>query len=317
MCSRKSQVELSLAIIRRLTVARGELLLPYLFDALGLKRKIVKNLLKFGAVEVNGATLRQFDHLLAPGDEVKVNDLSTAVATVRLKSAKIRIVHEDDALIVLDKPSGLLTVATEREKTDTLYARLNDYLRGRGSARPSRALVVHRLDQGTSGLVLFAKSRQVQCLIEDAWQAVEKTYWVVVEGRPHADLGTITSYLTEGKSLKVFSSDHPTPGARLATTHYRLLQTRGDLSLLEVRLESGRKHQIRVHLAGLGCSVAGDPRYGAASDPCHRLALHAGRLALAHPLTGARLKFDSPLPLALSTLFAGSKGCLNPARGQE
>ncbi len=296
-----------MAIIRRLTVVRGELLLPYLFNALGLKRKAVKNLLKFGAVAVNGATIRQFDHLLAPGDEVTVNDLQTAVATARLKWARIRLVYEDDALIVLDKPSGLLTVATEREKTDTLYVRLNDYLRGRVLAGPPCALVVHRLDQGTSGLVLFARSKQVQHLLEDAWPAVEKIYWAVVEGRPNADLGTITSYLTESKSLKVFSSNHPTPGARLATTHYRLLKTRGDLSLMEVRLESGRKHQIRVHLAGLGCCVAGDQRYGSTSDPCHRLALHAGGLALLHPLTGARLNFDSPLPAALGKLFAGSK----------
>jgi 23S rRNA pseudouridine1911/1915/1917 synthase len=240
---------------------------------------------------------------------VTVNDLQTAVATSRLKSARIRLVYEDGALIVLDKPSGLLTAATEHEKTDTLYARLNDYLRGRDSAGPPRALVVHRLDQGTSGLVLFAMSQQVQHLLKDAWSAVEKTYWAVVEGRPNTDMGTITSYLTESKSLKVFSSNHPSPSARLATTHYRLLKTQGGLSLVEVRLESGRKHQIRVHLAGLGCCVAGDKRYGATSDPCHRLALHAGRLALLHPSTGARLKFDSPLPAVLSKLFAGSTEC--------
>ncbi len=288
---------------RQLMVARSELLLEYLLDALGLNRKHVKNLLKFGAVAVNGATVKQFDHRLSPGDEVLVSDAQTARAAGRLEYARIQLVYEDDALIVLDKPAGLLVVATDRDKTDTLYFRLNAYLRQRDPAQQERAWVVHRIDQETSGLVLFAKSEPVKCQLQAAWPAVEKIYWAVVEGRPSVDQGTITSYLTQSKSLKVFSSDHSTPGARLATTHYRLLQTRGDLSLVEVRLETGRKHQIRVHLAGLGCPVAGDRRYGATSDPCHRLGLHAGELGLVHPLTGERLSFSSPLPKALGKLF--------------
>ncbi len=264
-----------------------------------MKRKAVKDLLKFGAVAVNGVTIRQFDHPLHAGDVVTVGELRVAVAANRLEYAKIQIVHEDDALLVLDKPSGLLTVATEREKTDTLYVRLNDYLRGREGKRRERGLVVHRLDQETSGLVLFAKTDEIKILLQEAWPNVEKTYWAIVEGRPTQDQGEITSFLTEGKSLKVASNPRPSPDAQMATTRYRLLDTRGKLSLLEIGLETGRKHQIRVHLASLGCPVAGDERYGTTNNPCGRLALHAGLISLAHPVSGVPLNFESPLPKGL------------------
>lgn len=290
-----------------MTVTREEPLLAYLLAVLPFKRTAIKNLLKFGSVEVNGATIRQFDHPLAPGDVVTIGDLKTAAAASRLKAARIKLVYEDDALLVVDKPAGLLTVATENDKTDTLFFRLQEYLRYRDTNSAARPQVVHRLDEETSGLVLFARSVAMKNRLQENWPAVEKTYWAVVEGRPKPDQGTITSYLTESKSLQVHSHNHPTAGSRLATTHYRLLQTRDDLSLLEVRLETGRKHQIRVHLAGIGCPVVGDRRYGARSDLFKRMALHAGRLAFAHPETGERLSLESPLPGALGRFFPQGK----------
>jgi 23S rRNA pseudouridine1911/1915/1917 synthase len=153
--------------------------------------------------------------------------------------------------------------------------------------------------------VLLAKSAEMKQLLQAAWHEVEKTYLAIVIGRPELERGTITSYLIENANLQVFSQGHAAPGGRLATTHYQRLQSRGVFSLLEVRLETGRKHQIRVHLEGLGCPVAGDRRYGAKLDPCQRLALHASALTLAHPLTGERLQFRSPLPAALGKLFPG------------
>ena len=297
-----------MTILRRTTVPRNEPLLAYLIGSLGLKRRTSKNLLKFGAVAVNGTTIRRFDHPLAVGDEVLVSDAQTTAAASRLEHARIHVVYEDEALIAVEKPSGLLTVATSDDKTDTLFYRLNEYFRSVCPANWDRARVVHRLDRETSGIVLFAKSTQVQSLLQAAWPEVVKTYLAVVEGRPQRKRGTITSYLTETTALQVYSNDHQTVGSRLAITHYRLLQSRGDLSLLEVRLETGRKHQIRVHLAGLGCPVAGDRRYRAKSNPCERLALHANSLALAHPLAGKRLDFNSPLPSALHKLFPTWKG---------
>lgn len=289
---------------RRLKVLNAQPLLPYLLDVLGLKRGAVKNLLKFGAIHVNGAAVRQFDHLLSAGDEVTVLDLHAAAAVGRLEQARVRPVFEDDALIVVDKPAGLLTVATARERADTLQARLNEFLRGRNSPQPERAWVVHRLDRDTSGLVLFAKSESVKDQLQAAWPTVEKTYFAVVLGCPTPDQGTVKSYLIEdSKSLMVFVSDHPRPGARLAITHYRVLKTRGDLSQLEVRLETGRKHQIRVHLASLGCPLVGDRRYGHRSDASSRLALHAASLVFVHPATGERLALSSPLPAELRKLI--------------
>jgi 23S rRNA pseudouridine1911/1915/1917 synthase len=271
-----------------------------LLSSLEMKRKDIKNLLKVGAVAVNGAAVCQFDHPLKPGDDVVVSNLQSAVAAGDLKRARIQIVFEDEAIVVLDKPAGLLTVATASEKSDTLYCRLNSYLhRPRGAAR---AHVVHRLDQETSGLVLFAKSESVRSRLQDDWPAVEKLYQAVVIGLPDPAQGTIATYLTETTALQVFSNDHESPGSRLARTHYRLLRSKDPYSLVEVRLATGRKHQIRVHMAGLGCPVAGDRRYGATADPCDRLALHAVSLAFAHPISGQHMRCESPLPAVIRTL---------------
>jgi 23S rRNA pseudouridine1911/1915/1917 synthase len=291
---------------RRLTVAEPAPLLSYLLGALPWKRGVVKNLLKLGAIVVNGEAVRQFDHPLAVGDEVLVRDCETTKAESRLRTARIRVVYEDADLIVLDKPAGLLTVGTDNDKSNTLLFRLNEYLRLRPSAAERRAFVVHRLDRETSGLVLFAKNEPLQRRLQAAWSEVNKTYLAIVEGCPDPPQGTIRTYLVETSALHVFSNDHQVERGRLAVTHYRLLQTplpfswqEVDFSLLEVRIETGRKHQIRVHLAGLGCTITGDRRYGAKLDPFHRLALHATRLALVHPQTGESLQFESPLPAAL------------------
>jgi 23S rRNA pseudouridine1911/1915/1917 synthase len=290
---------------RPLTVTQGQPLLAYLLDVLGQSRRAAKNLLKFGAVQVNGEVIRQFDHPLSPRDQVTVGNLRTAAASDRLQRARIKPIYEDDALLVVEKPSGLLTVATQRESEDTLFVRLNEYLRGRKSSKPARAFVVHRLDQETSGLVLFAKSERIKRLLQEAWPTVEKIYWAVVEGLPDADQGTITSHLTEdSKSLKVFTSTRPTAGSRVAITHYRVLKSRGNCSLLEVRLETGRKHQIRVQLASIGCPVLGDTRYAKKSPATPPLALHAGKLIFTHPLTGQQLEFTSPLPRTFQKLVS-------------
>lgn len=284
---------------RRLTVKSDGPLLACLLAISGLKRKTVKNLLKFGAVAVNGATVRQFDHPLAAGDVLTIGEMHAAAATSRLQEAGVSVLFEDDALIAVDKPSGLLTVATDLEKLETLFVCVSEYLHDADPKSDARAVVVHRLDQDTSGVVLFAKSELVKERLQNDWPSVQKTYLAVVVGKPPDAQGTIRSYLAENQRLSVYSSPHPSSDAKLAVTHYRLFETRGELSLLQVRLETGRKHQIRVHLADLGCRVAGDRRYGEMTDPCQRLGLHAAALALKHPLTGKALDFRSPLPAAL------------------
>lgn len=304
-----------MVVNRRFTVAEGQPLLAFLLEGAGLKRGAAKNLLKFGAVEVNGRPVRQFDHPLSPGDAVVLADLNAAAAAAKLESARIHPVYEDDDLIVVDKPSGLLTVATDDEKLDTLFVRLNEYLQQRGAGgkgssahwmttTPSeRAFVVHRLDRETSGLVLFAKSDAVKRLVQAAWPTVEKTYMAVTVGRPPRDEGTIRNYLLEDpKTFKVYASRNPQPEGHEAVTGYRLLRAGEKLALLEIRLETGRKHQIRVHLAGLGCPVYGDRRYGGKAAAGARLALHAGGLTFTHPANGERLTLSSPLPKTLERL---------------
>jgi 23S rRNA pseudouridine1911/1915/1917 synthase len=273
-------------------------LLPWLLDALHpMKRTHVKQLLRHGCVVVNGAATTRHDFSLHPGDHVVITPGTSADRT--LDNAGIAILLEDDALIVIDKPPRLLTVATDAEKIDTAFARLNAHLTVRGQGRP---FIVHRLDRETSGLLLFARSAAIRDQVQANWDQVTKTYLAIVEGKPRQVEGTIETFLKEGRDLRVRST-RTEAGARRAVTHYRVVAERGPYTLLEVRIETGRKHQIRVHLAGIGCPVIGDPVYGAASNPAGRLGLHAHRLKLVHPTTAQPLELESPLPMELRRLM--------------
>jgi len=273
-------------------------LLPWLLTALHpMKRTRVKEMLRFGRVSVNGAAITRHDFPLRPGDDILLTRATPSDQS--LEQAGITIHFEDDALIVLEKPPGLLTVATAAEKTDTAYARLYAHLTAHGQGRP---YVVHRLDRETSGLLLFARSEAVRDQLQANWAGVAKTYLAIVEGRPRQDEGTVENFLKEGRDLRVRSKAEG-QGARRAVTHYRVLAESGPYTLMEVRLETGRKHQIRVHLGGLGCPVIGDSVYGAARNQFKRLGLHAQRLTLSHPVTGRALDFVSPLPIELKCLI--------------
>ena len=293
--------------MRRLRVTNDTRLLDFLLATAGAKRTAAKQWLKVGAVGVNGSAVRQFDHPLKPGDEVTIGAVQATVAAQQLQHADIRILFENDSLIAVDKPAGLLTVATDSDKADTLFMRLNSYLRGRDGSRAARAAVVHRIDQGTSGVVLFAKSPEVRDQLQSEWPTVEKLYLAIVERQPVEEQGTLISYLTESKALKVHSSLHARAGAKLATTRYRVLGTYERWSLLEVQIDTGRKHQIRVQLADLGHPVAGDRQYGAKTNPCERLALHASSLRFNDPASGIELTIRSPFPSVMARLFPASK----------
>jgi 23S rRNA pseudouridine1911/1915/1917 synthase len=258
-----------------------------------MPRTRVKQLLAHGRVTVNGSPITQFDHSLRPGDRVAIERFRPDPAGQVLQHAGVTIVYQDDDLLVIDKPVGLLSVATATERADTAFARLNAYL---GARREGRPFVVHRLDRETSGLLLFARSAAVRDRLQAAWEGVTKTYLAVVEGMPPEAEGVVQDYLTEGRDLRVRASDRPRDGSKRAITHYKVISARAKCSLLEVRLETGRKHQIRVHLAGLGCPVIGDATYGAKSDPAGRLGLHAWRLAFDHPVRRAPVEVESELP---------------------
>ncbi len=279
-------------------IAEGPLLAWLLNVLRPMNRTRVKQLLRHGRVSVNGTATTRHDHLLRPGDRVVIVRAAAVVAGCSLDEVGISIVLQDDGLIVIEKPPGLLTVATAAEKIETAFARLNAYMKAREFGRP---YVVHRLDRETSGLLLFARSAGVRDHLQATWGKVTKTYLAVVEGNPQSADGVVENFLIEGRDLHVRATVERA-GAKRAVTRYRVVACRGRYTLVEVDLETGRKHQIRVHLAGLGCPVLGDPVYGTGSDPAGRLALHAHRLTLDHPTTGLRLDIESPLPAVLRKL---------------
>jgi 23S rRNA pseudouridine1911/1915/1917 synthase len=272
-------------------------LLPWLLAALApMPRTRVKQLLKFGLVSVNGAPTTQFDYSLKAGDRVAIASAGLDSAADILRQSGIRIVHEDDDLIVIDKPAGLLSVATGGQKLDTAFARLNAYMAARRAGRP---FVVHRLDRDTSGLLLFARSPAIRDRLQAGWGRITKSYLAMVYGEPRPSEGIVRNFLIEGKDLRVRASADQRPGSKEAVTHYRVVAARGGRALVELELETGRKHQIRVHLAGLGCPVVGDPAYGPATPTAGRLCLHAWRLSFDHPTTGRRIELESPPPAVL------------------
>lgn len=263
-------------------------LLPWLLSLKQMSRTRVKELLRDGRITVNGEVTTRHDHPLRVGDTVALAPKSAV-----FRGASVGIVHEDDHLIVIEKPTGLLSVASDTSKDDTAFTRLNEQLAAR---RAGRAFVVHRLDRETSGLLLFARSASVRDTLQEAWASVEKGYFAIVEGSIEPSEGVLDTFLAEGRDLRVRSVAPDADGAQRAVTRYRVLGSRDGLSLVEVGLETGRKHQIRVQLCDAGCPVIGDPLYGQASDPVNRLGLHACRLTFAHPVTGERVEVASPLP---------------------
>ncbi|MCK4839930.1 MAG: RluA family pseudouridine synthase, partial [Desulfobulbaceae bacterium] len=205
------------------------------------------------------------------------------------------ILHEDRDLIVVVKSVGLLTIGTDREKFRTAHYLLNDYVRKGNPKSPNRVYVVHRLDQDTSGILIFAKSEQAKKFLQKNWQQTEKHYLAIVHGRLVAKEGEISSYLTENKAQKVYSTLDPTKG-KLSRTAYKVLQETKGFSLVEIHLLTGRKHQIRVHFAEKGHPVAGDRKYGNGDHFSKRLALHARSISFIHPFSGRPMTFDTGMP---------------------
>ena len=205
------------------------------------------------------------------------------------------ILHEDKDLLVVVKPAGLLTVGTDRDKSRTAHFLLNDYVRKGDPKSRHRVYVVHRLDQDTSGILLFAKSEAAKRFLQDHWEKTDKHYLAIVHGQLKISEGTISTYLAENAAHNVYSTADATKG-KLAHTAYRVLQESRGASLVEIHLLTGRKHQIRVHFADLGHPVLGDRKYGDQTSAAKRLALHARSLSFIHPFHGRVMTFDTGLP---------------------
>jgi RluA family pseudouridine synthase len=205
------------------------------------------------------------------------------------------ILYEDRDILMVDKPPGLLTMGTDTDKTRTAYFILTDYVRKGYSKSGNRIFIVHRLDRETSGILVFAKSVQAKLRLQSQWKETQKKYLAVVHGRCDKKAGTITTYLAENKARFVYSTSDTTKG-KLSRTAYKVLSQTKDFALLEVDLLTGRKHQIRVHLAGIGHAVVGDKKYGKEDRAGTRLALHATSISFKHPFSGKQLTFETKVP---------------------
>jgi 23S rRNA pseudouridine1911/1915/1917 synthase len=214
----------------------------------------------------------------------------------------LAILYEDQDILVVSKASGLLTVSTDREKEKTAHFLLNDYVRKGNAKSKNRVFIVHRLDKDASGILVFAKNEKVKRYLQDNWGEFNKKYFAIAHGKLHDKEGIITSYLVENKLHRVYSVKDTIKG-KFSKTGYKVLKESGKYSLLEIDLFTGRKNQIRVHLAEKGHPVVGDKMYGRTDKGIKRLTLHAASLTISHPFTKEKMIFESEIPLYFKTLI--------------
>jgi 23S rRNA pseudouridine1911/1915/1917 synthase len=258
----------------------------------GKSRNAIKSIMSRGQVSVGGDTVTLYNHPLKAGQIVEIN---WGHVSMKTQFQGMNIVFEDEYIIVIDKEAGLLSVGTDKERIKTAYHILKDHVKSSSAA--NKIFIVHRLDRGTSGLMVFARDIESRDAMQNNWQetVTDRKYVAVVEGIMEQQSGTVKSWLRENKAMNVYSSNIPNDGL-LAITHFKVLKSRNNLSLVELNLETGRKNQIRVHMKDLGHPILGDRKYGSTKNPLKRLALHAKILAFRHPVTGKELRFESPTP---------------------
>jgi pseudouridine synthase, RluA family len=266
----------------------------------GMSRTSVKSLLSHRQVMVNGKIVTQFNFPLKISDKVSINSNR---GNTELSHPKLKILYEDNDLIVVEKHEGLLTVSSGRGDETTAFSILKNYVKR--SSPQNRIFVVHRLDRETSGVIMFAKSRDIQLALQENWHNVvtQRKYVALVEGKVEKSADTIITWLKENpKSLKIHSSTTDN-GGQQAITHYRTIKSNENFSLLEIQLETGRKNQIRVHLQTLGHPIMGDKKYGSQYSNIGRVGLHARTLAFIHPTTGKELKIECSVPKSFLNVF--------------
>ena len=267
-------------------------LLQFIEHALnGVSRSCAKAILSGGGVRVDRKNTRQFDLELRPGQVVEI---SKRKPKGELQSKFVKIVYEDPQIIVIEKAPGILSMATSHHAFCVKQV-LDDYFHR--THQKCTAHVVHRLDRDTSGLLVYAKTLQAEQILEHNWRDIvtDRRYLALVSGELPQKQGSVESWLKDNKAYFTYSSPVDN-GGKYALTHYRVLRTDGKHSLVELKLETGRKNQIRVHMQDLGHPVCGDIKYGNGDDPIGRLALHAYRLNFYHPMTGEPLRFETPVP---------------------
>lgn len=266
-------------------------LMTFLMERMqGISRTKVKNMFANGIVWVNDDVVTKYNYVLEPAMVVRIGNKAEKR---RFTSKWMNIVYEDKYIVVIEKKEGIVTNSyTDEDSAQKVLNKYFEFTRQR-----CRAHTVHRLDKHTSGLLIFAKDKKISLMFERDWQnlVAERRYIAVVEGFMEREYGTVQSWLKDNKMFITYSS--PTDnGGKLAITHYKTLKRKPRYSLVEMRLETGRKNQIRVHMQDLKHPIVGDMRYGSDNDPLKRVALHAYKLAFVHPVNQKEMEFELPIP---------------------
>jgi 23S rRNA pseudouridine1911/1915/1917 synthase len=285
----------------RTTVNKSQTLLGFLLEQYpDSPRTRIKKLLQSGTIRVNNKPTTLHSFSLKPGDNVDFS-MRTGIATKA--QLPFPVLYEDQSVIVIDKPAGIATSSIDGSANVqwTISEHLKDMSKG-----TVRTYVVHRLDKEVSGVLLLAKSEMAMDTIKDKWEETEKHYFALVEKIPENPEGTIKSWLIEDNAMKMHSVTERAD-AKLAITHYRTIRNIDNYALLDIKTETGRKNQIRVHLSDIGCPIVGDRKYGAATDFIRRVRLHACSISFPHPLTGEMITVESPLPKGFLSLKAGDE----------
>ena len=278
-------------------IEQEALLLEFLYQNIKDKSKNnIKSLLSKKNTYVNGKNITKFDYQLKKGDLVEIK-----LFRIDNEKTKIDILYEDDGIIVVNKPSGLLSISTLKEKEKTMYHLVSDYIKKNNPK--NRIFIVHRLDKDTSGIIMFCKSEKLKNIFQDNWDSLVKTreYIAIVEGTNLKESGTIKTFLKENSRMLVYATNKEE--GKEAITHYKKIKQNQKYTMLEVKLDTGRKNQIRVHMNTIGTSVIGDPKYGSTTNPIKRLGLHANVLEFIHPITKKVMRFETQVPEEFNKVF--------------
>lgn len=273
-------------------------LLEYLVKNIKMSRNKLKDTLQGRGIRVGGKTVTQFDFPLKRGMKISI---SKSKRNNLFKSKWLKLIYEDDFLVVIEKMPGILSMAAGHGSLN-VKSILDDYFHR--SRQKCRAHTVHRLDRDTSGLMVYAKDMETEQILEHNWHDIvyDRRYVAVVAGEMEEDNGTIANWLKDNRAYVTYSSPFDN-GGKYAVTHFHTLKRSTDYSLVEYKLETGRKNQIRVHSADMGHPVCGDVKYGNGCDPLHRLCLHAYMLHFTHPVTQIPMEFSTPIPVQFRKLF--------------
>ena len=274
-------------------------LLEFLFSKFPkLSRNAVKSILSGHYVSVNGAPVSQYNLKLSKDDVVIVSKQRIS----RKNRQDLPIIFENEEFIVINKPSGLLTIPNDNEKGRTAYRMVNDYVQQKD--KHNRVFVVHRLDEDTSGVLMFAKNPKIKDILQKNWNDIvlERGYYAIVEGKMPKQQDTLVNYLAENSLNLMYVTSDKVKGKK-CLTQYNVLKSNEKYSLLDVNIDTGRKNQIRVQLGHIGHHVIGDDKYGEPSDPIKRLGLHAYKLKFVHPVTKKIVEFKTDIPKEFSKII--------------